>query len=391
MRFARCILLLATTVVITPGPFVAAQTLGDDIVIGRSIRLQSAIYRQEIELSVYLPRDYERSDDRYPVLYSVHSRFLHNAGAVAELSGIHMPPLMYVHIDSYDSGDLIPTAIESRPGSGGADRLIAFFREELIPSIDANFRTQPFRALQSGSWGGVFALYTLLTQPDVFDAYLASTPWLIYDEDEKFMLNNAERWLAAGEFDNEFVFLALGNDSDPGLRESVDSLARLLHGSELRGLKFHYVVWEDEDHASTPHKALYDGLRWTFRDWAEVPNDVILGGIDAITRYADGLGGTYGFDIGIHPRSLSQEAQRHIREGDFEGAVELLALAVELSPGIPYLHARLGQAYERANQLEVALRHFERAHELAVVQRHPDVSAFADYITRVRRRLAGRR
>ncbi len=391
MRYVRRAPILTVILAATTPSFATAQTLGDDIVIGKSFSLYSEIYQQEIDLSVYLPRDYEHSDDRYPVLYSVHSRFLHNAGAVAELSGIHMPPLMYVHVDTYDSGDLIPTAIESRPGSGGADRLIEFFREELIPFIDANFRTQPFRALQSGSWGGVFALYTLLTQPDVFDAYLANTPWLIYDGDERFMLTNAEHWLVNGVFDNEFVFLALGNDRDPGLRESVDSLAHLLRGSEQRGLRFHYVVWDEEDHASTPHKTLYDGLRWTFLDWAEIPNNVVLGGIDAISRYARGLTETYGFEIGIHPRSLSQEAQRQIREANFDRAVEMLTLAVELSPRIPYLHARLGQAYEQDGQLAVALTHFERAHELAVAQQHPDVSSYAGHVTRVRRRLAVRR
>ena len=151
------------------------------------------------------------------------------------------------------------------------------------------------------------------------------------------------------------------------------------------------MVWEEEDHASTPHKTLYDGLRWTFREWAEVPNDVILGGIDAITRYADGLAETYGFEIGIHPRSLGREGQRSIQEEDFERAIEWLTLAIELSPRIPYLHARLGQAYEQSGQLQIALMHFERAHELAVAQQHPDVSSYADYVTRVRRRLAGRR
>jgi hypothetical protein len=63
-----------------------AQLESEDIVIGQSIEIHSKIYNKDIHLSVVLPRDYAESEEKYPVLYSVQTYFLHIAGTVEHLS-----------------------------------------------------------------------------------------------------------------------------------------------------------------------------------------------------------------------------------------------------------------------------------------------------------------
>jgi predicted alpha/beta superfamily hydrolase len=369
----------------------AAQVGGEAIVIGESIRLYSRVYDQEFRLSIYLPDGYARSSERYPVLYTVQAYSRHTAGTVAQLSGVATPELIYVHVDTYNSGDLLPTRIESRPSSGGADRFLAFFREDLIPFIDSTYRTQPFRILHSGSWGGVFCLYAVLTQPDLFNAHIAAVPWLIYDGDESFMLTNAESLINRQRFDKNFVFVGLGNDPDPGLRESVEAIAEMLESAQKQGLRFKYVYWGEEDHFSTGHKAIFDGLRWTFQPWSEVPQSVLLKGRDAIQQYREALAGLYGFDIGLHTGSLFRMGYQLMGQGELEKAIDMFELCVEMSPDTPSLYSALGRAYERSGQLDNAMSNFEAAYELARQRSESDLARYSDDIERVRRKLAEKR
>jgi predicted alpha/beta superfamily hydrolase len=370
---------------------VYAQPKGEDIVIGRSVELHSSIYNKDIRLSVALPRDYAESKEKYPVLYSVQTYFLHIAGSVEHLSRGQIPGMIYVHVETYDSGDLIPTPIESRPNSGGADRLISFFKNELIPFIDSNYRTQPFRTILSSSWGGVFCLYTLMTQPTVFNGYIAATPWFIYDGDEQYMLSHAKSLLSRQNFSRNFLFMAIGNDPDPGLHESFDAFSEILSDESKTGLRFHHVSWQEEDHWSISHKAVYDGLKWIFRDWREIPETVMEEGVSAVKQYRTGLQKLYGYDIGINASSLRMFCSRLRREEQYEQAIEMYKYQTELSPDSPFSYEGLGWTYETMGELALALKSFETARDLAKKESISDSTRFDDHVERVRKKMESRR
>jgi tetratricopeptide (TPR) repeat protein len=292
--------------------------------------------------------------------------------------------MIYVHVETYDSGDLIPTEVERRPGSGGADRFISFFKDELIPFIDSNYRTQPFRIILSGSWGGVFCLYTLLTQPEVFNGYIAATPWFIYDGSKQFMLKNSERLLTQQGFAKNFLFMAMSNDPDPGLQESFDAFATILRRNPKQGLRFRHVSWPEEDHWSISHKAVYDGLKWIFVDWREIPESRLSDGVGAVKQYRAELEKLYGYDIGINTSSLRMFCSGLRRENRYEEAVEMYEYQILLSPESPYAYEGLGRTYEAMGDLNLALRTFQTARELAEKQSVSDMTRFDDHIDRVR-------
>ncbi len=366
---------------------VFAQPEGENIVIGKSVEMHSKIYDKDIRLSVVFPSDYADSDEKYPVLFSVQTYFLHIAGSVEHLSRGPTPKLIYVHVETYDSGDLIPTPIESRPGSGGAGRFISFFKDELIPFVDSNYRTQPFRVVLSSSWGGVFCLYALLTQPEVFNGYIAATPWLIYDGEKQFMLVNTETFLKQQDFARNYLFMAIGNDPDPGLHESFDAFVTMLEQNPKQGLKLHHVSWPNEDHWSISHKAVYDGLKWIFKDWREIPESRLNEGVSSVKKYRAELEEFYGYDIGINPSSLRMFCNRLRREKRYEEAIEMYKFQIELSPDSPYSHEGLGWTYETMGNLELALRSFQTARDRAMKQSVSDLTRFDDHIERVQEKI----
>jgi predicted alpha/beta superfamily hydrolase len=366
-----------------------SEPSGQDIVVGRSIELRSRLFGEDIRLLVTLPEDYHASEDRYPVLYTVQAFFLHTAGSVQQLSRGQIPKMIYVHVDTYDSGNLLPTKIEGRPSSGGADRFIEFFERELIPFIDAHYRTQPFRILQSGSWGGVFCLYTALTRPDVFNAHIAATPWLIYDGDEQYMLNHADSLLKVHDYGGRFLFMALGNDPDPGLHEGFETMTRIFQDHVGNRPRFASFYWEDEDHSSTQHKALYDGLKWIFEDWRDIPEEVLESGADAVREYRNDLVQMYGCDLGIGTAALGGFGMRCMQAGKTEQAIGILELRAEWSPDKPWAFEQLGRAYEAAGRLSDAKESFETAVRIAEEQSLADLTRYRHHVERVEKSLSG--
>ena len=99
-----------------------------------------------------------------------------------------MPATIVVALQNTERGrDMTPPAetddeMTSMIGdSGGADDFIAFFRDELIPYVDSNYRTTGYDILVGHSLGGLVAIHALVHHPDVFEAYVPISPRLWWD------------------------------------------------------------------------------------------------------------------------------------------------------------------------------------------------------------------
>lgn len=79
-----------------------------------------------------------------------------------------------------------PPAPEPRPSdAGGAAPFLDFIEQELKPLIAARHPVNPRRqALFGHSYGGLFVLHTLLTRPQAFSSYLASSPSLWWNQQQ---------------------------------------------------------------------------------------------------------------------------------------------------------------------------------------------------------------
>ncbi len=173
----------------------------------------------------------------------------------------------------------------------------------------------------------------------------------------------------------------------PGLHESFDAFSEILDAEPKTGLKFHHLSWKDEDHWSISHKTGYDGLKWIFQDWREIPESVLNDGVTALKRYRSKLSDLYGYDIGINPPSLRMFCSRLRREGKYEKAIELHKYQIELSPDSPLSFEGLGRTYEAMGELELAFESFETALDFAKKQSFADLARFEDRIERVRKMM----
>lgn len=346
------------------------------------LTVPSSILGGDRRVTVVLPEGYRGASDRYPVVYATHVDAAHLAGTVADLSGDLMPPAIMVHVVTEDSGNLLPTPVAGRPGSGGAEKLARFYAEELVPAIDARFRTAPFRVFHSASWGGVFCVHTLLTQPALFQACVAATPWVIYDGAEGYLLKAVGDVARGAAFGHNALFIALGNDDDPGLRQGVEALVDTLRHAGLEGLSVEYRYLPEEDHYSIGHRASYDGLRWIFRDWAHVPTDVVDGGPRAATDYLDDMTRRFGYPVGAHWGSAYARGLELLSSGAVEGARTALAVCTRLGPAVPHCQEGVGRVEEAEGNVEGAHTAYQRALLMARQAGYSDLGRFEDAVAR---------
>ncbi|MDE7412901.1 MAG: endo-1,4-beta-xylanase Z [Muribaculaceae bacterium] len=132
--------------------------------------MSSDILGTNKDFSIYLPAEYENSEDRYPVLYLFHP------GGGTHETWISLGQLPQILDDAIRSGLIRPMIVVLPDGSGEGDFHLgrhmgffsvpgwdyeAYFHKELIPLIDSSYRTIPeksARAVTGVSMGGEAAI-----------------------------------------------------------------------------------------------------------------------------------------------------------------------------------------------------------------------------------------
>lgn len=272
---AACLLTVAASAV-AQAP---ARTTGYPAVTiaGTEVRsLHSAQTGRDYEIDVYLPSNYgQNTAQRYPVLYLLDAQW--DFKLLASIQGGLLydrfnPEIIVVGItwpginvdyNALRALDLTPTSVAATPGSGGAPRFLAFLTQELIPFIEANYRADPDpakRGLMGNSLGGLFALYTLFTQPTLFGGYVAGSPAVTYANRHLFAVE--AQYAAAHRDLHAKLFIAVGSGEPLAL--PVVEFAGIMRTRGYTGLTMERRVIEGERHASNKPEGLNRGLRFIF-------------------------------------------------------------------------------------------------------------------------------
>ncbi len=227
--------------------------------------LRSAVLNQTRKLNIFLPAGYDTARTRFPVIYvlDAEERDQHIVPTARFLlMNKKMPAAIIVGVTNIDRNhDFLPDSSKNAPTGGGADNFIRFFREELIPYIDKNFKTEPYNVLIGHSYGGLFAMYALAKEPDLFSAYIAIDPSIWYKN--LMYLKIASREFPMAKNWDKTIFIT-GREGE-GMKEmGITSLDTLMKESAPANLSWKIVAYPNEDHGSVPFKSAYDGLRYIF-------------------------------------------------------------------------------------------------------------------------------
>ena len=366
---------------------------------GDTVLLTSRVLGEERTILVSTPRGYGQGTARYPVLYLTDgdSHLLHTRGTVDFLvrNGL-MPDVVIVGVTNTDrTRDLTPTKGFGRrqdgtpvlvETSGGAAKFLDFFERELIPYIEATYRTAPFRIFAGHSLGGLFALDALAERPGLFGATIAASPSLNWDND--VILDRTAKLLEGRKELRHTLFVTMADeeDGDPSPTR-LDRLRKILKGTRAAGFAWGVMPMPDEDHGSVVLRSHYFGLRKAFDGW-RLPRDRKAGGyagsVEDLGKHYAQLSDRLGYSVPPPELVVNQVGYQHLLRKDVKGALPFFRRNVELYPASANVHDSLGEALEAAGKPEEALVSYEKAVEIAGKDADPRLPVF----TRNRDRLA---
>ena len=249
---------------------VAAQTVeSTPVVIGQSYALPSSTYGGTREINVWLPPGYAESEQTYPVLYLLdggQAQDFHHISGIAQLGTIvgTTRDVIVVGVASVDRRNelALPTEdaelIALYPTQGESIRFRQFLNDEVLPFVEARYRTSGETTLMGESLAGLFVVETFLKEPQMFDAYVAVSPSLWWDGGR--LARQAGAHLRDHSNDPRSLILTIGDEGGE-MQAAMDVLVGNLRDFAMPGVSWTYEPRPTESHATIYHGAALDAFR----------------------------------------------------------------------------------------------------------------------------------
>jgi predicted alpha/beta superfamily hydrolase len=239
-----------------------------------SFELTSQFTGSTYQIAVSLPAAYGSAapGETFPVIYVLDGQWLFPTASWVAVGGLFdrsMPPAIVVGISwkaPHDvmmvkrERDFMPFAVKQMPEAGHAAEFRRFLSEELIPAIGGKYKAGPVRALAGLSLGGLFTVDTLVSDPDLFDIYIADSPSLGFDDGS---LRRRFDSLPAN-FLHKPTRLYLSWGGAEALVASARSYSRELERRQFKYLRFRGEPVGHVGHAVSGVEAIAEGLVFGF-------------------------------------------------------------------------------------------------------------------------------
>lgn len=349
----------------------SAKAQSTDIIIGSTHTIESKLLSENRSYSINLPEGYEETDYHYPVLYfsdgRVHFEVMASTANFLIKNNI-IPPLIIVgvHMDSHRTRDLTPALRNSemdpnawyaKQNPGGADKLLDFFQQELVPHIDKTYRTADFKVFSGHSLGGLFSLHSYLTKPELFDGYISISPSLWWDEEA--LVADAKQLVKDKKLPQKHVFLSKGNEKGPmdtGLKELIELF-------DINGFdQVSSEQFESENHLTVVFNAHYQGLKSIFKQW-HLPYKESAKGLNVVKAHNEKVKKAFNINFTSEAWFMNLGNSERYKK-NYDTAIAAYQHNLNLFPKSAYGHFLLAKAYEQKEQIDLALKYYRKANDL---------------------------
>ncbi|MDH5250442.1 MAG: alpha/beta hydrolase-fold protein [Cyclobacteriaceae bacterium] len=355
--------------------------------IGSVDNLYSDILGEERKILVYIPPSAETSlysPQRYPVVYLLDgdSHFHAVTGMLQQLSrSAFCPEMIVVAIPNTDrSRDLTPSHSLIMPNgeeqeflktSGGGEHFTSFIEKELTPYIEANYPTAPYRMLIGHSFGGLFAINTLVNHPGLFNAYVAIDPSMWWDN--RRLLNKIDSSVRNMNLTHKSLFISVANTMPMNMDtlnvakdtttatshiRSILTLARITQRYPANGLTFGWKYYNDDNHGSVPLISEYDALRFIFGFYRMRDNEPTT---ETLINHFKKVSDQIGFTMLPPEPMVNGKGYDNLQQNKFEEAYSLFAMNIENYPNSANVFDSMGDYYVAVDNKPKAMESFTKA------------------------------
>lgn len=342
-------------------PYVHAQDIGLANAVGKNHIIKSEVLNEEREIQIYLPESYENHDRSYPVLFLLDGQrfYLYGVSLLQSFTQFELTP------------EFIVVGIKNEYPqrfshfSSTKNTFLNFLENEVIDYVDRHFRTSEERLLFGWEYGGSFVIQSMIDKPDLFDAYLAASPFPLTEKfqgiDSLFSYKN--------HFDAQLYFTVSINEGM--VEEGTDSLSSVLSKSTLKNMNWTYRKLDGEEHRSTPYATIYHGLKSYFYYYPELQFNTLeeftkAGGLNYVKDYYRQRSKQFGFSPELSDWTKftiirnAMQADNYLQFDLFTTEFKTAEFIGQLRGNRPYSIAEFyikHQAYEKAIDIFKILSH----------------------------------
>ncbi|MCK7596497.1 alpha/beta hydrolase-fold protein [Microbulbifer sp. CAU 1566] len=264
-------------------------------IYGQSRTISSHILGDDKQLDIYLPAISALPDQKFPVLYLLHSQWdMLPAIATLDLIANTVPDFIVVGIESQGQ--------ELDVKAGDAE-FAQFLEKELFPFIEREYPAASYRILSGHSHAGKFVMQQWLSNTLPVSQYFAFSPSL----DDGDILHKVESFPRQALTNQKPLVLTMANEGEHMHAPYTRINAILSSTSKFRYASHHFPT---ETHRSTKHPSLKFALQAAFPEWAPTA-EVKMSGAPGLKRHYDALSARHGLKAVPSVEMLQQITARH--------------------------------------------------------------------------------
>ena len=331
----------------------------DSVTFGKYRKFTSAILGGEVNYLEHLPDGYEKSGKTYPVVFMMNgqiiSQFANYAAALDNLSNDRIPDMILIAISNEGPAGAYWSCPDDSGHVKGGNTFCTFLKDELIPEIRRNYRTNGYQILAGQSNTGLFVLYNFLFHPDLFNSYVVASPMFGWCPD--FFLNKTRTFLKDNPGIRKKLYISYGNLDYVQVLKHVNDFSEVMKQSPA-GLEWKLELIENASHV--PFSTLNNALLFFFSGCTMNAERRRLS-VPEIKAHFEGLSKEYGFKVNPKPGVLIDMAFDLGDEGKTGQAIGIMDYLISLDPGSEVNFYCLGRLLQKSGDIESAKANYSKA------------------------------
>lgn len=327
------------------------------------------------DVSIYLPKSYEKdSISNFPlaIVLDGHKLFDLYVGTSQFYATMdNAPEQIVVGVKMEDSRikDLEFNPADSDL-TGDSRRFYNFLKYELIPFVEANYKTSPFLTIAGEGLSANFITHFLNEKDPIFNAYLCLNPTLAPDVNGRIQTYNLPR---LAPIDNTFYFYASGNPF--AKEEKVQRTNTFGKFMSSIGVENFNVVFDELKESPNSSSVVSEGMARGFANVFEAYSGITQAEYDknikeldppsAIAylekKYLD-IEFLFGANIGIRQRDVVAIEDLIIEKENGDYLKDFGKMILKVFPASEMGNYYLGRYYETGNDFKSALEQYRRGY-----------------------------
>ncbi|WP_336665200.1 alpha/beta hydrolase-fold protein [Elizabethkingia meningoseptica] len=329
----------------------------------KAIAIDSKVLKEQRSIWIHFPVSYNTSNKRYPVLYLLdgEGHFKYVSELTDYLSGYdrnRAPEMIVVGIVNVSrSRDFTPgKGNNNASDTTGNSKFFQFVQDELVPYIDQNYKTQPYRILSAHSLAGLFGLYAQARNPHLFRASVLISPVVLYGE-TRDILNQYQAALRKNKNISEKIFITLGDEDT----RNTDALKNVLTSDASSGINWKFQKYNDENHFSVTYKSIFDGLKFIYSNWFIDNYNPTIQSYSELQSHFNKLTDEFGYKVVPPEELVNNLGYRQLRSGNTEEAIIFFKENIRNYPNSWNAYDSLGETCLKKGDKKSAIENYKKS------------------------------